>query len=272
MVQSNHESPLKAEFSLAGGRRACKRFQAGGFDPRFLAWSWREPGGKECRQLLEAKSGHHLTANKEPGTSGLQCKESNSPNDEHELADGFFLRASDKNSVLWATGLQLSDRPSSRPSGTHLDRNLWNCLLMGLFQAAQFVVICYRTIENQYTGILNRLLKPHRSGRPPLNLLFMVFPIWLMTTGFFLARTPNLKVCLDSSLLVDPALIHQHILSALFSLSIQPWKVPHHPQCAVSPLCPGSSRVYYSHWEGGCSWAVTGSPPPQLWCPTPRGT
>ena len=72
MVPFNHKGPLKAKFSLAGGRRAHERLKAGRFDPPFLAWRWRDPSSKGCRQLLEGKSGHRLTASREPGTSGLQ--------------------------------------------------------------------------------------------------------------------------------------------------------------------------------------------------------
>lgn len=64
----------RAGFSLACGRRTSERFEVGGFDPLFLTRRWKEPCGRECRQLPEPMSVPQLTASKEKGSSNLQLQ------------------------------------------------------------------------------------------------------------------------------------------------------------------------------------------------------
>lgn len=61
----------RAGFSLACGRRASERFEAGGFDPPFLARKWKKPCSRECRQLPEAMS---VETARKKGPQAYNCK------------------------------------------------------------------------------------------------------------------------------------------------------------------------------------------------------
>lgn len=148
VVWSNHKIPLKAEFLSGWWQKSMWEVQSWRVWPTLSGSKMEEAPWQDTQAASRSWVAINSCPAKNQGLQTHNSKDLNSLNDEHELAHGFFLRASDKNWVQWAPWLQISDTLSSKNIWVYPDCDLRNGELMVSFLTAKFVVTCYNTIEN----------------------------------------------------------------------------------------------------------------------------